>query len=59
MEKLDTNGIELSPKDYAELSSSYLKITLTTVTPGSPAETEISVTNRSEKHVHIQNWINE
>lgn len=51
MEKLDNSGIELSPKEYAELSCNSLEITLIAVTPGSLAETEISVTNTSEKHV--------
>lgn len=56
MEKMDNSGIELSPKEYAELSCSSMEITLFTVTPGSLAETEISVTNRSEKHVCIQDY---
>lgn len=56
MEKLDNSGIELLPKEYAELSCSSMEITLITVTPGSLAETEISVTNMSEKHVCIQDY---
>lgn len=55
---MSNSGIELLPNDCAELLSMITKPALIAVTPGSSAETVITVTNKSGKHVRLRNLIN-